>query len=104
MLAQHFAQEAPLTSKLLSLASNIPGVGWAGKGISLAANVVGDKVQSQMLSKLDNMLANDPQQVAKLIESELSRISPTQRQQIIQALPSAVAAALPASLISSYAH
>ena len=103
MLAQHFAQEAPLTSKVLSLASNIPGVGLVGKGVSLAANVVGDKVQAQMLSKLDNMLANDPQGVAKLIEAELSRIAPSQRQQVIRALPGSVAAALPAALISSNA-
>jgi len=101
MLAQHFAQEAPITSKILSIASSIPGVGLAGKGISLAANVVGDKVQAQMLSKLDDMLANNPQQVAKLIEAELSRIAPTQRQQIIRALPTSVAASLPSALISS---
>jgi len=101
MLAQHFAQEAPITSKLLSLAGNIPGVGMAGKGISLAAGVVGDKVQAQMLGKLDDMLANNPAQVAKLIEAELSRVAPSQRQQIIRALPSAVSAALPSALISS---
>jgi len=101
MLSQHFAQEAPVTSKVLSLASNIPGVGLAGKGISMAGSIVGDKVQAQMLSKLDDMLANNPQQVAKLIEAELSRIAPSQRQQIIRALPTAVAASLPSALISS---
>ena len=103
MLAQHFAQEAPITSKLLSMAGNIPGVGAVGKGISLAASTVGNKVQSQMLGKLDDMLANNPQQVAKLIESELSRIEPSARQQIIRALPQQVAASLPASFLSSVA-
>lgn len=103
MLAQHFAQEAPITSKLLSIAGNIPGVGWVGKGMSLAGNIVGDKVQAQMLGKLDDMLANNPQQVAKLIEAELSRIEPSARQQIIRALPQQIAASLPASLISSNA-
>ena len=103
MLSQHFAQEAPITSKLLSMAGNIPGVGAIGKGASLAANVVGSKVQSQMLSKLDDMLANNPQQVAKLIEAELSRVEPSARQQIIRALPQQIAASLPASLIASTA-
>jgi hypothetical protein len=103
MLAQHFAQEAPITSKLLSMAGNIPGVGAVGKGISLAASTVGNKVQSQMLGKLDDMLANNPAQVAKLIESELSRIEPSARQQIIRALPQQVAASLPASFLSSVA-
>lgn len=37
------------------------------------------------------MLANNPQKVAKLIEQELSRVSPTQRQQIINALPRSIA-------------
>ncbi len=101
MLTQHFAQEAPITAKVLAMASNIPGVGLVGKGASLAASVVGDKVQAQMLSKLDNMLANDPKGIAKLIEVELSRIAPSQRQRVISALPAAVAAALTASMISS---
>jgi len=103
MLAQHFAQEAPITSKLLSIAGYIPGLGVMGKGISLAASVVGNKVQAQMLGKLDDMLANNPQQVAKLIEVELSRIEPSARQQIIRALPQQVAASLPASFLSSVA-
>jgi hypothetical protein len=100
MLAQHFAQEAPFTSKILELASNLPGVGFVGKGVSLAGSVVGDKVKAQMLGQLDDMLANNPQQVAKLIEKELARVEPSQRQQIIRALPQSVVLSLPAAYVS----
>jgi hypothetical protein len=100
MLAQHFAQEAPITSKILELASNLPGVGFVGKGVSLAGSVVGDKVKAQMLGQLDDMLANNPQQVAKLIEKELARVEPSQRQQIIRALPQSVVLSLPAAYVS----
>jgi hypothetical protein len=100
MLAQHFAQEAPFTSKILELASNLPGVGFVGKGVSLAGSVVGDKVKAQMLGQLDDMLANNPQQVAKLIEKELARVEPSQRQKIIRALPQSVVLSLPAAYVS----
>jgi putative heme iron utilization protein len=53
-----------------------------------------------MLGQLDDMLANNPQQVAKLIEKELARVEPSQRQQIIRALPQSVVLSLPAAYVS----
>lgn len=90
MLSQHFAAEAPITSRILEIAGTIPGVNLATKGVSAVGSMVGDRVNNQLLTQLDDMLANNPQQVARLIESELSRIAPTERQRIIRALPQAV--------------
>ena len=97
MLSQHFAQEAPFTSKILELASAVPGLGATGRVASGVASLVGDKFQAQMLGKMDDMLANNPQEVARLIEAELSRLAPSQQKQILQALPQSVVMSLPAS-------
>lgn len=91
ILAQNFAQNAPITAKVLEVVGKLPPVSLAGKGISTVGGIVTDRVKGQILDKMDDMLANNPQQVAKLIEQELSRVSPTQRQQIINALPRSIA-------------
>jgi len=98
MVAQHFAQEAPITSRILEIAGTIPGVNLATKGASAIGSMVGDRVNAQMLGKLDDMLANNPQGVAQLIEKELMRIAPTERQKIIQALPQSVILGLSANV------
>lgn len=90
MLSQHFAEQAPITSRVLSVVGQIPGMNIATKGASALGSMVGDKAQQKMLSQMDEMLANDPIGVAKMIEKELSRIAPTERQKIIQALPQSV--------------
>lgn len=97
MLSQHFANEAPITSRILEIAGTIPGVNLATKGASAIGSMVGDRVNAQLLGQLDEMLANNPQQVARLIEQELARVAPTQRQQIIRALPQSVVLGLSAN-------
>jgi len=97
MVSQHFANEAPITSRILEIAGHIPGVNLATKGASAIGSMVGDKINAQMLGKLDDMLANNPQGVAQLIEKELMRIEPTQRQKIIRALPQSVVLGLSAN-------
>ena len=98
MVSQHFAQEAPITSRILEIAGTIPGVNLATKGASAIGSMVGDRVNSQMLGKLDDMLANNPQGVSQLIEKELMRIAPTERQKIIRALPQSVILGLSANV------
>lgn len=98
MVAQHFAQEAPITSRILEIAGTIPGVNLATKGASAIGSMVGDKINAQMLGKLDEMLANNPQGVAQLIEKELMRIAPTERQKILRALPQSVVLGLSANV------
>ena len=98
MISQYFADQAPITSSLLGAASKVPGAGIASKGISTVGSLVTDKLKSQMLNRMDEMLANNPKQVADLVAQELSRIAPSQRQQIIARLPQAVVLSLPASI------
>lgn len=98
MISQYFADQAPITSSLIGAATKIPGAGIATKGISTVGSLVTDKLKSQMLNRMDEMLANNPKQVADLVAQELSRIAPSQRQQIIERLPQAVVLALPASV------
>lgn len=98
MISQYFAQEAPITSRVLAIANKVPGVNVATKGASAIGGMIGDKANAQMLGRIDDMLANNPQEVAKLIQAELSRVNPTQRQMIIRALPQSVVLSLPQSV------
>lgn len=97
ILNQHFAQNAPVTSKVLEVLGRIPPVTMAGRLTSGVSGIVTDKIKNQILTNMDNMLANNPQQVAKLIEQELKSMNPSQRQQIINYLPQSVVLGLSAN-------
>lgn len=95
MIFQHLQQEAPVTAKVLEIVGKIPGVNLATKGVSSLASVVSNATNANMLTKLDDLLANNPQMVGALIEKELARIPPTERQKILQALPNTLMISLP---------
>jgi hypothetical protein len=101
MIPMYFAEQAPITSKILSLVGKIPGADVAGKLTSMAASTVGNKLEQNMIRNMEDMLANNPQQVAQLISKELSRLEPSQRMQIIKALPQSVALAMPSMIRSN---
>ena len=95
MIFQHLQQEAPVTAKVLEIVGKIPGVNLATKGVSSLASVVSNATNANMLTKLDDLLANNPQMVGALIEKELARIPPTERQKVLQALPNTLMISLP---------
>ena len=97
MLSNYFANEAPITSRVISIAGKIPGVNLATKGVSAIGSLATDKINANMLGRLDEMLANNPQEVAALISKELERIEPSARQQIISRLPQSIALSIPQS-------
>lgn len=96
MIAQHITNEAPVISRLLEISSQVPGLNMATRGISGLASVATSGQNARVLAQLDQMLATDPAGVARLVEQELARIPPTQRQQIIRNLPQSVLMAMPA--------
>jgi hypothetical protein len=96
MIAQHIANEAPIISRLFELSSQVPGVNMATRGISGLASVATSGQNARVLAQLDEMLATNPAGVARLVEQELARIPPNQRQQIIRNLPQSVLLAMPA--------
>ena len=95
-IAQHMAQEAPITTQLLELSSRVPGLNVATRGVSSLASLATSGQDARLLTQLDEMLANNPAGVARLIEQELARIPLNQRQQIIRNLPQSVLMAMPA--------
>jgi hypothetical protein len=96
MIAQHITSEAPVISRLLEISSQVPGLNMATRGVSGLASVATSGQNARVLAQLDQMLATDPAGVARLVEQELARIPPTQRQQIIRNLPQSVLMAMPA--------
>jgi hypothetical protein len=96
MIAQHITNEAPVISRLLEISSQVPGLNMATRGVSGLASVATSGQNARVLAQLDQMLATDPAGVARLVEQELARIPPTQRQQIIRNLPQSVLMAMPA--------
>lgn len=95
ILSEHFAENAPLTTKLISMASNVPGINLVTKGASAVGGLIGNKINQNMVGKLDEMLANNPQQVAGLIEQELKRLNPSDRAQALKMIPQALMLSLP---------
>lgn len=94
-ISQHFAEQAPVASWLAQKASALPGANILSKGASTVGGFVGNKINKQMAENLDEMLATNPQQVAVLIEQELSRLSAPERNQLIKMIPQSVMLALP---------
>jgi hypothetical protein len=68
----------------------------ATRGVSSLASLATSGQDARLLTQLDEMLANNPAGVARLIEQELARIPLNQRQQIIRNLPQSVLMAMPA--------
>jgi len=91
MVGQHFAEEAPVISKLIGLANLTPGV----KQISGA---ISSKVNQGLVDRLDDMLATNPQAVADIVEKELGRLSARDRNAVLKMLPQSVMLSLPASV------
>jgi len=101
ILSEHLASEAPITSKLLEIVTRTPGVGMVGKGVGMVTSLATDKIEGQILAKMDDMLANNPQKVANLITKELGAMNMPMRQQVLSALPQNVLKALPATILSA---
>lgn len=101
ILSEHLAAEAPITSKLLEVLTRTPGVGMVGKGVGMVTSFATDKIEGQILAKMDDMLANNPEKVANLITKELATMNMPMRQQVLSALPQNVLKALPATIVSA---
>ena len=95
MISEHFAANAPVISKIIGAASKVPGVNVLSKGASAVGEMAGSKLNQNMIGKLDEMLANDPAGVARLVEQELKRLKPSERSQVIQMLPQTLMLSLP---------
>jgi hypothetical protein len=94
MISEHFAENAPIASYVISL-SKVPGVNLAARGASALGGLAGKQLNTQMIRKLDELLATNPQQVAKLIENELAYLTPTERSQVVKMLPQTLMLSLP---------
>jgi type II secretory pathway predicted ATPase ExeA len=100
ILAQHLANEAPITSKVLQFLSNAPGVGVVGRATGMVSDLITKPIESNILRNVDEMLANNPKKVADLIAKEIGTMDMPTREKVISALPQAVVKALPATVAS----
>ena len=95
LIAEHFSEQAPIASTIISLANKVPGVNVVTRGAEAMGGLLGGSLNQRMVSQLDEMLAQDPARVARLLNEELSRLSATDRRTLLQALPQSVVMALP---------
>jgi len=100
ILAQHLANEAPITSKVLQFLSNAPGVGMVGRATGMVSDLVTKPIESNILRNMDEMLANNPKKVADLISKEIGTLDLPTREKVLSALPQAVVKALPPTVAS----
>lgn len=100
ILAQHLANEAPITSKVLQFLSNAPGVGVVGRATGMVSDLITKPIESNILRNVDEMLANNPKKVADLIAKEIGTMDMPTREKVLSALPQAVVKALPATIAS----
>ncbi len=81
-----FKEKSPVLSTMLNLFHIIPGAQYITKGVSGAANMIGNKINHQMTLELERMMAEDPQAVANALKLELSGVPPTIKGQILKEL------------------
>ena len=86
-LAQHFQDNAPIIATVIEKMNNAPFIGPAAKTVTGIGSIVGNKIQSNMMQKMDELLANNPQAVAAMIQKELQALPAADRQMAIKALP-----------------
>jgi len=79
-----FKEKSPILNTMLNLFHIIPGAQYVTKGVSGAANMIGNKLNHQMTLELERMMAEDPQAVANALKLELSGIPPTIKGQILK--------------------
>lgn len=94
MLSQHFAENSPTISRAFNAAKIVPGLNLMARGASTLGDMAGSKINASILGRIDDILANNPAEAAAMIERELSKLNPSQRQQIMMALPQSVALGL----------
>lgn len=90
LIAEHFSEQAPIASTIINLAGKVPGVNVVTRGAEAMGGLLGGSLNQRMVSQLDEMLAQDPARVARLLNEELSRLSATDRRTLLQALPQSV--------------
>ena len=78
--------KSPVLSTMLKVFNIIPGAQYITKGVSGAANMIGDKLNNQMTLELERMMAEDPQAVANALKLELSGVPPTIKGKILKEL------------------
>jgi len=78
--------KSPVLSTILKVFNIIPGAQYLAKGVSGAANMIGDKLNNQMTLELERMMAEDPQAVANALKLELSGVPPTIKGKILKEL------------------
>jgi len=100
ILAEFLANEAPVTSKVLEAIGRAPGVGYIGKLTGELKKGVTGSIEKQILTNIDEMLANNPKKVADLIAKEIGTMDMPTREKVLSALPQAVVKALPATVAS----
>ena len=81
-----FKEKSPVLSTLLGMFHIIPGAQYLTKGVSGAANMIGNKLNEQMTLELERMMAEDPQAVANALKLELSGVPPTLRGKMLKEL------------------
>jgi len=78
--------KSPVLSTMLKVFNIIPGAQYLTKGVSGAANMIGNKLNNQMTLELERMMAEDPQAVANALKLELSGVPPTIKGKILKEL------------------
>lgn len=95
-IGQHFAERAPLLSKIFETVGNVPGINYATKGASAIGGVVGKGINANIASQLDEMLAKNPEQVKSMLIQEMERLSPQEQEAIFKYLPKSLLVSMPA--------
>lgn len=67
-LQNNLHDTAPMMTALMSVAGEIPGLGYATKLVGGAGQMIGGGINKHMATTLENMLANDPQAIANALQ------------------------------------
>jgi hypothetical protein len=100
-IGQHFAERAPLLSKIFETVGNVPSINYATKGATALGGVMSKGINANIASQLDEMLAKNPEQVKSMLMQEMARLSPQEKAVVSKYLPESLFVSAP-SVMNSF--
>lgn len=97
-IGQNFADRAPFISKVMNVVGNIPGINVATKGAGAVGSMIGKGINQKAAAELEDMLANNPQQVAAMIKAEMARLPAEEQATVMKYLPKSLLITAPAAM------
>lgn len=99
-VGEHIADSSPVMSNIISSLGGLPGVNYLTKGASTVGNMAGKRINADIAAKLEEALANNPDELRNLLTMRLAQSQPGMIGGLLSSSPIITIAATRAGLLA----